>query len=176
MIVVGIDPGLHGAVAVLSFVQPGLPPYILDIFDMPTIAITKGAKNSTAVDWPEYVNILEGVRLFGPKLLVFEKVGAMMKQGVKQGTVSAFTFGATAGGQQQLARYILGCRMELAVPVVWKRTMKVGTADGDILTRTQYYFPGEDARWKTPRGRLLDGRCEAALLAAYGQYLMEAKR
>ena len=175
MIVVGVDPGLHGAVAVLSFIQ-GVPPYILDIIDMPTLAITKGAKNSTSIDWPEYVNILEGIRLFGPKLLVFEKVGAMMKQGVKQGTVSAFTFGATAGGQQQLARYILGCRMELAVPLTWKRTMKVGTADGDILTRTQNMFPGECNRWKTQRGRLLDGRCEAALLAAYGQYLMDVKK
>lgn len=175
MIVVGVDPGLHGAVAVLSFIQ-GVPPYILDIIDMPTLAITKGAKNSTSIDWPEYVNILEGIRLFGPKLLVFEKVGAMMKQGVKQGTVSAFTFGATAGGQQQLARYILGCRIELAVPLTWKRTMKVGTADGDILMRTQNYFPGEDNRWKTLRGRLLDGRCEAALLAAYGQYLMDVKK
>ena len=168
--IVGIDPGKHGAVAVYSAPSRSLE----DVSDIPLIKVTKKSKQFQEVDWFSYTQWLRQILLFWgkPLMLVVEKVGAMPKQG----TASMFAFGDVSGAQRELARYILQPRcFENPVPGVWKRAMGLGTETGDILKKTESYFTQQSIRFRGPRGAILDGRCEAAMLAAYGHKLLAEK-
>jgi len=164
--IVGLDPGKHGAIALYGT----LSREIHGIWPVPTLTVTKKQKPSTDVDWEAYCGVLREIRLAGPSLAVVELVHAMPGQGVS----TMFSFGDNYGGQRQLLRYILGCRVERVAPHIWKRAMKIGADKDDAYREAQNRWPALALSWKTPRGRVLDGNCEAALLAAYGHQLLEA--
>jgi hypothetical protein len=178
-LIVGMDPGLHGALALYSAVTRT----IIVAWEMPTLVLSKtkvrGSGKKTEIDWVAYCNILAEIRATYPSLLVVERVHAMpAKAGGKavQGISSTFKFGETFGGQRELARHILGCRIEMAEPAVWKRAMKVGTTDDDIYRRAASIFPEAERYFRGPRGGVKDGICEASLIAGYGHKLLDADR
>ena len=164
--IVGLDPGKNGALALYSTMGRE----IHGVWPIPTLTVTKKQKSSTDIDWEAYCKALQGIRLTGPSLAVVELVHAMPGQGVS----TMFSFGDNYGGQRQLLRYILGCRVERVAPHIWKRAMKIGADKDDAYREAQNRWPALALSWKTPRGRVLDGNCEAALLAAYGHQLLEA--
>ncbi len=147
---IGIDPGLSGAVAVLSAGRAAI------VFDVPTIAVGKKREYNV----PEMADIL---RCWRPDHVYIEKVHSMPKQGV----ASSFNFGKGFGLWLGIVA-ALEIPHTLVTPQRWKGKMLDGQrkGKGDARLRATQLFPelaGSLTRVKD------DGRAEALLIAAYGR-------
>ena len=106
MIIIGIDPGLSGAVAILDDLK------IFDIFDMPIMP--EGKKNKNQLNSAQLVNIInEHVLKKEDTFVIVEQVSAMPGQGV----TSMFNFGQTFGS-------IKGICAALKLPIFYVRPAK----------------------------------------------------
>ena len=106
MRVIGIDPGLSGAIAILENNK------VLGIFDMPVMA--EGKKNKKQLNSAQLVNILkENTKISEDVAVVVEQVNAMPGQGV----TSMFNFGQTFGA-------IKGVCAALSLPIFFVRPSK----------------------------------------------------
>ena len=106
MIVVGIDPGLSGAIAILENNK------VLNIFDMPVMA--EGKKNKRQLNSAQLVRIIKDCTKPDVEIaVVVEQVNAMPGQGV----TSMFNFGQTFGA-------IKGVCAALELPIFFVRPSK----------------------------------------------------
>ena len=107
MIIVGIDPGLTGAIAILDNKK------VISLFDMPVMA--EGKKNKRQLNSAQLVNILSEYkkRKDDEVSVVVEQVNAMPGQGV----TSMFNFGQTFGA-------IKGVCAALSLPIYFVRPSK----------------------------------------------------
>jgi crossover junction endodeoxyribonuclease RuvC len=149
-LVVGIDPGFSGAIALIEGTQ-------IDVYDMPTY---KDAKGRTELNLPELLRFL--VPPDGPPpLAVLERVSAMPGQGLS----STFRFGQQFGAlQTALAGH--GYRVIEPTPAQWKRHFGLSSKKDVSRRLASQHFPQLThllARKKD------DGRAEALLLAEYGR-------
>ena len=86
MKIIGIDPGLSGAIAILENNK------VLNLFDMPVMA--EGKKNKRLLNSALLVNLIkENINQNDDVYIVVEQVNAMPGQGV----TSMFNFGQTFG-------------------------------------------------------------------------------
>lgn len=155
MIVLGIDPGLGGGLALLEDIERSV--VLLDLADMPIVERGKGRD----VDGRELATLC---REWKPGLVVLEAVHAMPKQGVS----STFSFGRGVG-------IVVGVLSSLGIPFLevgpqtWQKSVLKGIpGEGKrrVLSWAWSIFP--DAALKTGRGRIIDGRADALALAWYG--------
>ena len=108
MIIIGIDPGLNGAIAVLENNK------VLNIFDVPVMP--EGKKNKRQINSAQLVKMLEEIIKNLDKnevTVVVENVSAMPGQGV----TSMFNFGQTFGA-------IKGICAALSLPIFFVRPAK----------------------------------------------------
>ena len=106
MKIIGIDPGLSGAIAIMKNNK------VQNIFDMPVMA--EGKKNKRQLNSAQLVNILkENVLENEEAIVVVEQVNAMPGQGV----TSMFNFGQTFGA-------IKGVCAALKFPIFFVRPSK----------------------------------------------------
>jgi|TARA_B100001939_G_C16639710_1_gene487069 crossover junction endodeoxyribonuclease RuvC len=106
MIIIGIDPGLSGAIAILDDKK------VLSIFEMPVMA--EGKKNKRQLNSAQLVNIIrENIKKNEEAVVVVEQVNAMPGQGV----TSMFNFGQTFGA-------IKGVCAALELPIFFVRPSK----------------------------------------------------
>ena len=106
MKVIGIDPGLSGAIAVLDDKK------VLKIIDMPVMA--EGKKNKKQLNSAQLVNIIkDNTKNCEEAIVVVEQVNAMPGQGV----TSMFNFGQTFGA-------IKGVCAALELPIFFVRPSK----------------------------------------------------
>ncbi len=106
MKIVGIDPGLNGAIAILENKK------VLAIFDMPVMS--EGKKNKRQLNSAQLVNILvENINDDKEIAVIVEQVNAMPGQGV----TSMFNFGQTFGA-------IKGVCAALKLPIFFVRPSK----------------------------------------------------
>ena len=106
MKIIGIDPGLSGAIAVLEDNK------IKDLFDMPVM--TEGKKNKRQLNSAQLVKLLtENIKINEDIAIVVEQVNAMPGQGV----TSMFNFGQTFGA-------IKGISATLKLPIFFVRPSK----------------------------------------------------
>ena len=106
MLVIGIDPGLSGAIAILEDKK------VLNILDMPVMA--EGKKNKRQVNSAQLVNIIKkNINKTDEISVVVEQVNAMPGQGV----TSMFNFGQTFGA-------IKGVCAALELPIFFIRPSK----------------------------------------------------
>ncbi len=106
MRIVGIDPGLSGAIAILEDKK------VLSIFDMPVMA--EGKKNKRQLNSAQLANIIkENINNVEDLAVVVEQVNAMPGQGV----TSMFNFGQTFGS-------IKGICAALNLPIYFVRPSK----------------------------------------------------
>tara|TARA_B100000575_G_C23067372_1_gene614688 strand:+ start:707 stop:1198 length:492 start_codon:yes stop_codon:yes gene_type:complete len=106
MRIIGIDPGLSGAIAVLENDK------VLKIYDMPVMA--EGKKNKRQLNSAQLVNIIkENIKNHDEINVVVEQVNAMPGQGV----TSMFNFGQTFGA-------IKGVCAALSLPIFFIRPSK----------------------------------------------------
>ena len=106
MLVIGIDPGLSGAIAILEDKK------VLNILDMPVM--TEGKKNKRQINSAQLVNIIKkNIHKTDEISVVVEQVNAMPGQGV----TSMFNFGQTFGA-------IKGVCAALELPIFFIRPSK----------------------------------------------------
>ena len=106
MKIIGIDPGLSGAIAVLENNK------VLNIFDIPVMS--EGKKNKGQLNSALLVNLLkENINLEEEVAVVIEQVNAMPGQGV----TSMFNFGQTFGA-------LKGICAALELPIFFVRPSK----------------------------------------------------
>lgn len=153
MIICGIDPGLSGAVAFMD----GGTGDILNIADMPTLALSRGGKNKREVDPHGLADLLRAQRI-GHAFV--ELVGAMPGQGVS----SMFAFGKAFGIVIGVASAI-GIPMSFVSSRKWKPALSVPASKDGARARASQLLPGGTGYWPLVKH---DGRAEAALIALYG--------
>ena len=106
MKILGIDPGLSGAIAILEKKK------VLNLFDMPVMA--EGKKNKKQLNSAQLVNIIRENSIGDEEIaVVVEQVNAMPGQGV----TSMFNFGQTFGA-------IKGVCAALHLPIFFVRPSK----------------------------------------------------
>lgn len=156
-LILGIDPGLTGAVAVL---EPATH-HLVDVFDMPVIKIKN---KKPKIDIHQLAHTL---KVYAPKtyLAVIEEVGVMT--GVEARS-SMFNFGFGAG-------VLHGILVALDIPIiavrpaVWKSLMGLSRDKKLSVDKAHSYFPNQKQMFtKVHNGKARDGRAEAALLAMIG--------
>lgn len=153
----GIDPGAHGAIALLAYEQ-GKP--MVKTFDIPTFKITVNKKSRTRVDLSGINTLLFTYRAHIMHAII-EDVHAMPGQGV----TSSFSFGFVCGVlQAMLVAHDLP--MTVIAPASWKRKLGLTHDKDDTRRRASQIFPTCAHQWTR---KCDDGRAEAALLAYYGQ-------
>ena len=151
--VIGIDPGISGAIAIFENGQ-------LDtILDMPTLKIASGKTMKSHISAIGLVRILDTWTLVsdGQAHIVIEKVGAMPGQGV----TSMFNFGRSAGIIEGVVA-ALQRPYTYVTPAAW--TKAVGRAAGKDASRMRAMelFPTRAELFKRAKD---DGRADAALIA-----------
>jgi len=145
MTVIGIDPGVGGAVAVVN------PDGEVICFDMPVVEV-RGKRRISATG---LVDLL--VRIGPARMVVLEDV-----QGVQgSGATSAFAFGRGCG-------VIEGALAGLARPTTmvrpqqWTKDLGVGSDKGAHREAAMQLYPGDAEQFMRVKD---DGRADAALLA-----------
>lgn len=154
---VGIDPGLTGAIAFYDLANDKLGP----VWDMPTLTVKVGTTKRDQLDAHMLLAYLRELNRFSVKKVALERV-----QGYgKQGAVSSFNFGMSAG-MTYMGVVSTEIPLDHVRPQIWKRAVQCGTDEASILRRARELFPGRDD-WFGPKGGFKDGRAEAAMLAYY---------
>lgn len=154
-VVIGIDPGLTGAIAALDFRGS-----LLSVCDMPTMQVGAGsAKVKRCVNGAALSNILREMSKGNADdvLVVVERVSAMPGQGV----AGVFSLGETAG----CIRGVLTARgysTEYVSPRTWKRHFGMTADKEQARAKAIMLYPS------APLSRVKDhNRAEAILLARW---------
>jgi len=154
-VIVGIDPGKKGAIAILS--EDGS---LLDLFDMP---LTEKGKRGV-VDARQLIDMLRD----RCGTVVIEKVGYVPGDGGQ----GAFSFGEAAGVARGVVE-ALGFDLVMPRPQDWRKWHGLTGADDHVVIQTarEIYpeanvFSGGKKRDGTPG--IKDGRTDALLIARYG--------
>lgn len=183
MSVIGIDPGVTGALAEYNYLTG-----VLEVVDMPIWfhALHNGKKRAR-VDAVKLFDYFEMKKLMGAELVLLEEVGGRPGQSAANG----FQFGYVAG------LIYMGCvaarlPVETVKPSLWKKDMNVpgkkrATSDkaqmdilmgkatapsnkeieAKIIARADEFFPHYKDMWRGPKGGFKTDHAEAALLARY---------
>lgn len=160
-VLVGVDPGISGAVAVLRGME-------VEFYDTPTLTLKTGKSIKHAIDAQACADLL---RKIDPDFLVIEKVWAMPGAGgAAMGVSSAFNFGMGFGIWLGII-VALQIPHEQVPPNTWKKALMEGMGKEKDASRQRamQLFP------KTAKDltRVKDhGRADALLIAHYHQYRM----
>lgn len=152
MIVLGIDPGLSGALAFYDTTTE-----VLVVMDMPTVEVTRNGKNKREVSPALVADMVAGK---GIEKAFMERVSAMPGQGVS----SMFSFGRSAGILEGvLAAYEIPTT--LVTPQAWMKAMGVRAGKDGSRERAMQLFPQYSTAFARKKD---DGRSDAALIAKFG--------
>ena len=151
MIVIGIDPGLTGAITVL---QNGRH---LHIHDMPTAP--RGGRNAVAA-----AALADILGQWDDAHAFVEHVHSMPGQGVS----SSFNFGHGCGVIDGVLA-ALCIPTTLVTPQKWKKAMGVSADKDQARGRAMQLFPDRASMFARKKD---DGRAEACLIALYGYQTM----
>lgn len=152
MIIVGIDPGLSGAVAFYDTVEK-----IVEVIDMPVLELVRNGKKKREVSAQTLANHLADRRVHAAFL---ERVNAMTGQGV----TSVFSFGRSMGIVEGiLAAYDIP--VTLVTPQAWQKAVNQRAGKDGSRERAMQLFPAQANLFQRKKD---DGRSDAALIAYYG--------
>ena len=150
MLILGIDPGSSGGLALVENNLNALPNIVLAL-RMPTITIY-GKK---IIDTKKIARELKNYEI---DISIIEKVHAMPRQGV----TSSFQFGRNFGGIETLS-YLFSKRVDYVAPAIWKKSLGLGPTKKESLDLARLKFGDLDI-WNVKSN---DGIAEAALLTLY---------
>ena len=151
---IGVDPGLSGAIAVMS-------PESLKIFDMPTMTLDRNGKAKRQVSATELAQLL--YLYSGKDCHVYcERVSAMAGQGV----TSVFSFGRSFGMIEGILA-ALHMPATYVAPATWVKAVHRGAGKDASRQRAMELFPENQADFKRVKD---DGRSDAALIAYWGAH------
>ena len=119
MIIIGIDPGLSGAIAILQNKK------VQSIFDIPVMS--EGKKNKRQLNSAQMVKIIkDNISNIEETVVVVEHVNAMPGQGV----TSMFNFGQTFGAIKGICA-ALGLPIFFVRPSKWKKHFELINSSKD---------------------------------------------
>lgn len=162
MRIAGIDPGLHGACAVVYDNATRFNAF-------PFLSVkAKGRGNEML--WAMFPARLETL-LFEVDHVFIERVGVFPGEGASSG----FKFGTCAGGVRGMIT-MLRLPVTMITPASWKTSMHLGSNKAGAIARACELFP-KDIEILTPkRGertkKSIEGVAEAALIAYCGYQIM----
>jgi crossover junction endodeoxyribonuclease RuvC len=160
-IIAGIDPGLTGALALYDTTTRE----ILEIWDMPTLAIKRGKSVKHRVDVQALTFIIVDFKLFDVKHVYIEDVGGMPGQSAP----AAFSFGFSAGLPAGMVAFAkIPCTP--VAPATWKKALGLKGSKDDARYMASQLLPSAARHWQRKKD---DGRAEAALIARYGAALFQ---
>lgn len=153
-LIIGVDPGFGGAVAIID--RTGLG-HLLTIHDMPTMP---GAKGKNELNHADLFSKLSCRASGSTTMMWLERVSARPGQGVS----SMFRFGQQLGALEMAAA---AHRHELyyVTPATWKAYFKLSADKGVARGEASRRFPDSAHLFTRVKD---DGRAEAALIALYG--------
>lgn len=175
MVVIGIDPGLTGALALLG--QDGK---LLELEDMPVMArgagngavknqINSGALADMLKVWTRPYDrpaVHAFVELVRPMPAVKATPGKGKGFQITQGSASIFSFGYTAGAIEATLA-VLGLQHSLVPAGDWKKALKLGSQKEQARAMAIRLYPGAPLHLVKHHNR-----AEAILLARYGRGLV----
>jgi len=164
MNVLGIDPGLSGALAMYGDNVQGqrVQPYLQATYEIPTV---KSTGRGREVIWAE-VNTAFDDLFFWADHAFLERVMSRPGEGVS----SAFKFGLVVGGLRGLIAAKL-LPLTQVTPPVWMKAMGVGRGSKEAsVIRATELFPEHASSFRGVRGGKKDGVVEASLIARYGYF------
>lgn len=159
MKVVGIDPGVTGAIALFDGKN-------LLVEDIPNLEVVVNKKRKTALNFSAISELFQ-ILFAGADHAFLEQVSAMPGQGV----TSMFNFGKTAGALE-MALSMSGLPYTLVSPIKWKSELGLNSSGTRSLQRANQIFPSFPQFFKRVKDH---NRAEAALLAWYGHQVMTGK-
>ena len=153
MIIIGIDPGVSGAICILNNGK------ITEVYEMPTMI--DGKKNKKQVNGAEITNIFQKELISNANAkVVIEHVSAMPGQGV----TSMFNFGQSFGVLKGICA-ALKLPVYFVRPVKWKRYFNLIKTNKDASrTKVIEIFPYISS--KIPKKKDAN-KADAILIAAY---------
>lgn len=152
MIILGIDPGLSGALAIYNTSEG-----TVDIIDMPVLEIVRNGKKKREVSAQALANQLVGRNITAAFM---ERVNAMSGQGV----TSVFSFGRSSGiVEGVLAAYDIPTT--LVTPQAWQKAVGQRAGKDGSRERAMQLFPAQADLFHRKKD---DGRSDAVLIAYYG--------
>lgn len=158
-VILGIDPGLSGALAWVGF--SGLSdPILLDAADMPTVSVVSGKSKRQELNLQALSDLMQHPAIPFPDAVWIEKVNAMPGQGV----TSMFRFGQAFGAAAGVAAG-LGLPTKYVRPQEWQKPFGIrgGDKDRSRLIASQL-FPKRADLFKRKKD---NGRSDAALIATF---------
>jgi crossover junction endodeoxyribonuclease RuvC len=152
VIILGIDPGLSGALALYDTAEGSV-----EVFDMPVLELVRNGKKKREVSAQALANQLAGRNV---KAAFLERVNAMPGQGV----TSVFSFGRSLGiVEGVLAAYDIPTT--LVTPQAWQKAVGQRAGKDGSRERVMQLFPAQVDLFQRKKD---DGRSDAALIAYYG--------
>ena len=149
----GIDPGVHGGLAVVE-ITDGAAPILVEAIDVPVVGT--GAKER--VDVAAIRNFIEKHK---PIRALIERAGVMPKQGIASG----FKYGRAVGAIEA-AIALCAIPIEVIEPSTWKRFWHLPGKDKERARQLALEkFPAAHASLARKKDHQ---KAEAALLALYG--------
>jgi len=146
--IIGVDPGLSGAIAAL-----GVRGIVLEVADMPIAKVKKGKNEIMAGPLAEILREYDAGEVW------LESVHAMPGQGVS----SSFSFGDSFGLVKGIAA-ALEMPLRLVTPQAWKKHHGLLRTDKDVSrTLASQLYPKVELHRKKDIGR-----ADALLIARYG--------
>lgn len=178
MTILGVDPGVNGAFALI---EDGVPVLVMDL---PTVAVIKNDRKRRELDDYEFARMIDSAGHIDHAFI--ERVGARggkptkpgddpSKPEKRDGAVQAFAFGAVFGGiKAVIAAHFIP--RTLVSPIEWRNALGIRRAEkpGDkslVVARANELFPLHAHLWVA---KCHADRAEAALIAEYGRRVLGA--
>ena len=153
MIIIGIDPGINGAISIIENKK------IIEVYDIPTMI--DGKKNKRQINGAQVTNIFKE-RLNGEKevVVVVEHVNAMPGQGV----TSMFNFGQSFGVIKGICA-ALNLPIYFVRPAKWKKHFNLIKTNKDASrTKVIEVYPEISSKLHRKKD---SNRADAILIALY---------
>lgn len=159
MFVLGFDPGVQGALALVDSDTRN----VVRVWDIPTRVRVINRKNRTQIDPVDLLSLVSEAVMLGANFAAIEELMAPLKDG-------GASLQTSGRGHGYLIMACVAHKLpyERVPALTWKNAIKPGKTDESILLRARQLFPGCDRLWYSERGAIRDGRCEAAMIGLWG--------
>lgn len=154
-LIVGIDPGLYGAISLLDESANALR-----VWDVPTFNLGTAKTKKMRIDEIALALIFDDLAKRGACDVWLEQVGSRPGEG----HVGAFNFGRTYGLLRGMAAAHFFVVRDVT-PARWKGVMSVHGDKDQSRARASQLMPTHAHNWPLKKH---DGRAEAALIAKFG--------
>lgn len=154
LLIIGIDPGVSGALAVIKLHEKVT---LQGVYDLPTYTLKVGQKNRKRLDLGKLALLIEAYS--DAKFAIIEDVQSMSSDG----HLGAFTFGFATGAVHGVLA-TLGIKIEKIKPQVWKSAMGLDSDKSKSIGLAIKLLP-ESKKFLTHKND--HGKAEAILLALF---------